>query len=142
VPEALRLLDRTPVDLVITDLRMPEVSGLDLIRHVRANFRETAVIMITGYASIESAVSAVKEGAEEYLPKPFTDEELLGAVRKALQGLEQRRALSDGEMALATAPLGLIGESRPGNARLNLLLLHRVGGNLRRWERGTRRHRR
>ncbi|MDO8632798.1 MAG: sigma-54 dependent transcriptional regulator [Phycisphaerales bacterium] len=113
VAEALEILVRTPVDLVITDLKMPHVSGLDLIRHIRANFRDTAVIMITGYASIESAVAAVKEGAEEYLTKPFTDKELLDAVRKALDAFEQRRAVCGGEVARASAPLGLIGDSPP-----------------------------
>ena len=68
VPEAITILETTPVDLVITDLKMPGVSGLDLIRHVRENFKETEVIMITGYPTVESAVKAVKTGAEEYLP--------------------------------------------------------------------------
>ena len=60
-----------------------QVSGIDLVRHVRANHRDTEVIMISGYPSIDGAVEAVKTGAEEYLPKPFTDEELLAAVRRA-----------------------------------------------------------
>jgi YesN/AraC family two-component response regulator len=49
VPEALRLLESTTVDLVITDLKMPQVSGLDLLRHVRENLPDAEVIMITGY---------------------------------------------------------------------------------------------
>ena len=65
VAAAIQVLDTTPIDLVITDLKMPKVGGIDLIRHVRANFEDTAVIMITGYASIETAVEAVKEGAED-----------------------------------------------------------------------------
>jgi DNA-binding NtrC family response regulator len=77
VAEAIRVLEATPVDLVVTDLKMPEVNGIDLIRHVRENFRETEVMMITGYPTIEGAVTAVKAGAEEFLSKPFTDEELL-----------------------------------------------------------------
>jgi len=87
VAAAIQILDTTPIDLVITDLKMPKVGGIDLIRHVRANFEDTAVIMITGYASIETAVEAVKEGAEDYLPKPFTDEEPFAAVGKALDTL-------------------------------------------------------
>ena len=62
VPEAITILKTTPVDLVITDLKMPGVSGLDLIRHVRENFKETEVIMITGYPTVEGAVKAVKTG--------------------------------------------------------------------------------
>jgi CheY-like chemotaxis protein len=65
--EALKLLEGTPVDLVITDLKMPKISGIDLIRHIRQNYRNTEVMMITGYATVESAVEAVKSGAEQYL---------------------------------------------------------------------------
>ena len=79
------------MDLVITDLKMPGASGLDLVRHVRENYRDTEVMMITGYPSIEGAVEAVKTGAEEYLAKPFTDEELFAAVGRALEKLRRRR---------------------------------------------------
>ena len=92
VPEAIEILKGTPIDLVITDLKMPRVSGLDLVRHVRENFKDTEVMMITGYPSIEGAVTAVKTGAEEFLAKPFTDEELLSAVRRALDKLKMRRS--------------------------------------------------
>lgn len=71
--EAVRILEVEPVDLVITDLKMPGASGLDLVRHVRENHRDTEVMMITGYPSLEGAVQAVKTGAEEYLAKPFTE---------------------------------------------------------------------
>ena len=113
VPEAIRITESTPVDLIITDLKMPKVSGIDLVRHVRENLKDTEVIMITGYPSIGGAVEAVKMGAEEYLPKPFTDGELLAAVRRALDKLRRRRA---GRAAASTAPprpYGLIGESSP-----------------------------
>ncbi len=110
VPEALDLLESTPVDLVITDFRMPKVTGLDLIRHVRQNLKDTEVVMITGYASIEGAVEAVKTGAEEYLAKPFTDQELLDAVRRALAKRERRRAVGEPAEEVA-APAGLVGQS-------------------------------
>lgn len=109
VEEAIRLLDEQPVDLVITDLKMPKVSGFDLVRHVRENLRETEVMMITGYASIEGAVTAVKLGAEEYLAKPFLREELLAAVERSLHMLRTRRAGAAGQEP--TAVLGLVGES-------------------------------
>ena len=81
VEEAINILGNTTVELVITDLKMPRISGIDLIRHVRENFKDTVIMMITGYASIEGAVEAVKTGAEEYLAKPFTDDELFSAVK-------------------------------------------------------------
>ena len=113
VAEALSILEGTPVDLVITDFKMPKASGLDLVRHVRENLKGVEVIMITGYPSIEGAVTAVKIGAEEYLAKPFTDEELYAAVRRALAKLHARR--HDALAALRAAPVcyGLIGESPP-----------------------------
>ena len=89
--EARALLEHTDVDLVITDVKMPRHTGLDLLRHVRANLDDTEVIMMTGYPSVPGAVEAVKTGAEEYLAKPFTDEELLASVESALQKLRVRR---------------------------------------------------
>ena len=68
VADAVAILEATPVDLVITDLKMPKVGGLDLVRHVHANFEDTAVIMITGYASIETAVRALREGQRIIFP--------------------------------------------------------------------------
>ncbi len=91
VDEAIRILESRPLDLVITDLKMPQVSGLDLIRHVRENYKDTEIMMITGYATIEGAVAAIKSGAEQYLSKPFTDEELLEAVEKTLEKLRMCR---------------------------------------------------
>ena len=109
--EAIKIIESAPVDLVITDLKMPEVSGIDLIRHIRENYRDTEVMMITGYPSIESAVEAVKTGAEEYLTKPFTDEELFSAVERTLDKLHIRRAGQARFEKMPTASYGLIGES-------------------------------
>jgi len=111
VPEAITILKSIPVELVITDLKMPGVSGLDLIRHVRENFKETEVIMITGYPTVEGAVKAVKTGAEEYLTKPFTDEELLAAVRRAMDKLHVRLAAQPRWQQRVRATYGLIAES-------------------------------
>jgi two-component system response regulator HydG len=91
VNEAIKILDSMPLDLVITDLKMPIVSGLDLIRYVRENFKNIDIMMITGYPSIEGAVEAVKSGAQEFLPKPFTDTELLSAVRRVLDKAKLRK---------------------------------------------------
>ena len=109
--EAIRILEEHPVDLVVTDLKMPKVSGLELIRHVRENFPLTEVMMITGYATVDGAVEAVKTGAEAYLAKPFTDEELLDAVATALDKLRLRRAGRPGAHAIRRESYGLVGES-------------------------------
>ena len=113
VAEAIGVLDNTRIDLVITDLKMPKVGGLDLVRHVRENFKDTEVVVVTGYPSIEGAVEAVKAGAEEFLPKPFTNEELLSAVRRALAKLHLRRASQAEPGGRAPVPDGLIAASEP-----------------------------
>ena len=119
VAEALAIIETTPVDLVVTDFKMPKISGLDLVRHVRENYKDTEVIMITGYPSVEGAVQAVKNGAEEYLAKPFTDEELFAAVRRALEKLRVRRIGGGPAPQASPAPYGLIGESAPMRNVLN-----------------------
>lgn len=82
--DALALLEAMAVDLVVTDVRMPGLSGLDLIREVRLRHPGIELVVITGYATIEGAVEALQLGAWDYLAKPFTDEELFQAVRRAL----------------------------------------------------------
>jgi len=111
VEEAVCILDARPVDLVITDYKMPKVSGMELIRHIRENFNDTEVMMITGFATIESAVKAVKSGAEEYLAKPFTEAELFEAVERAVEKLKRRRAAGTTNEKPAREVYGLIGES-------------------------------
>ncbi|MBN1222890.1 MAG: sigma-54-dependent Fis family transcriptional regulator [Candidatus Aminicenantes bacterium] len=110
--EAIKILESAPVDLVITDLKMPEVNGLDLVRHIQENFKETEVMMITGYPSIEGAVEALKSGAEEYLAKPFTEDELFSAVKRVLEKLKARRAVAKEPQKPASLRHGFIGESK------------------------------
>jgi DNA-binding NtrC family response regulator len=111
VEEAIRIIESTPIDLVITDLKMPKISGLDLVRHVRENYKNTEVMMITGYATIEGAVKAVKTGAEEYLAKPFTDEELLSAVKRALNKLRSHKNGNKKTIIIPKTSHGLLGET-------------------------------
>ena len=113
VEEAIKMLDGTPIDLVITDLKMPGVGGLELIKHVRANFKNIEVLVITGYPSIQGAVDAVKTGAEEYLAKSFTDEELYAAVERAFNKLNIRRTNQVHLNFRKETFYGIIGESVP-----------------------------
>jgi DNA-binding NtrC family response regulator len=92
VEQAIAFLDQNSVDLIITDIKMPKISGLELLNYVKENVKGTEIMIITGYPSIKGAVEAVKDGAENYLVKPFTDEELLSAVSKMLEKLANRRA--------------------------------------------------
>lgn len=74
-----------PFSVMVTDLSMPDMSGLDLIRAVREKHRDVVSICITGYGTIESAVKAIRHGAIDYLTKPLVDNELRIAVEKAVQ---------------------------------------------------------
>jgi len=111
VQEALKLLDSTPVNLVITDLKMPGVGGLELIKHIRANYKNVGVLVITGYPSIQGAVDAVKTGAEEYLVKSFTDEELYAAVERAFDKLNSHYPDKSYPYSKQEKFQGIIGES-------------------------------
>lgn len=84
VEEAIDKIEKSSYDLVITDLMMPKTSGMELLEIVKENYPELDVIMITGYASIDSAVKATKLGAADYLPKPFTPDELTEVTKKVL----------------------------------------------------------
>lgn len=82
---ALEELASRPYALVLTDLKMPGISGMDLLRHVRAEYPETAVILLTAYGSIQGAVEAMKAGAYNYLTKPIDFDELSILVQRALE---------------------------------------------------------
>ena len=85
VMDAISFLEETSLELVITDLKMPNVGGLELVRHVKENYKNIEVLVITGHPSIENAIQSVKLGADEYLIKSFTADELFDAVKKALK---------------------------------------------------------
>jgi DNA-binding NtrC family response regulator len=71
-------------DLVLTDIRMPEIGGMRVLRDIKRVKPSTTVVIITGYATVQSAVQAMKLGATDYIEKPFTPEELVEAVKAAL----------------------------------------------------------
>ena len=82
---ALELLERVPATLVISDLHMPELDGMGLLREIRERLPDTAVIMITAVADVATAVSALAVGAMDYLTKPFHLDEVRARVRQALE---------------------------------------------------------
>lgn len=83
--EALHLLSTRTIDLVVTDIRMPDMDGIELLRRAKAYAPERDVMMITGFASVDSAVEAMKLGARDYITKPFNLEEVLLRVGRALK---------------------------------------------------------
>jgi DNA-binding NtrC family response regulator len=81
---AVKKIEEVPYNLVLLDIMMPKISGMDLLKTIRTQYRECNVVMITGYPSIDTAVEATQVGAMDYLPKPFTPDELIKVVNNAL----------------------------------------------------------
>jgi two-component system response regulator FixJ len=84
--EFLKVADRLQPGCIITDVRMPEMSGLELVRRLKDRGVSLPIIVITGHGDIPLAVEAMKAGVSDFLEKPFDDEVLLGSVRSALAG--------------------------------------------------------
>jgi len=91
VPQALQSLTTGTVDLIISDYRMPGLTGLEFLALLRQEGYETPLIMLTGYGSIEHAVAAIKAGAIDYITKPVRPEQLELAVNQALEVVRLRR---------------------------------------------------
>ena len=89
--EALEAVRRESLDLLILDLKMPGAGGMEILRWVQAESPGTAVVVITGYATVDSAVEAMKLGAADFLPKPFTPDVLRLTVRRALRGVRMAK---------------------------------------------------
>jgi signal transduction histidine kinase len=90
--DALKYLHDEDIDLVLLDLKMPEADGIEVLKQLRAHHRETLVVVITGYASVETAVASLKLGAFDYVSKPFTPDELSLAAKRAF---EHKRLVAD-----------------------------------------------
>ena len=91
VGEARRRLATGAYDVVITDLKLPDGTGLDVVGHVREKDRALPIIMMTSYSSLESAIAALRAGASDYIIKPFDNDELLHGVERALNERRMRR---------------------------------------------------
>ena len=111
--EAIELLNKEIFDLVITDLRMPKIDGMEVLKAVKSASPETVVLIITAFASADSAVEAMKQGAYDYLTKPFQVDEVQLIIRNAL---EKRRLTTENmllkrEMASQSSFAQLVGQS-------------------------------
>ena len=101
--DALEYVKTTPVDVVLTDLRMPGMNGVELLQRLKAHDPEIVVVVITAYGSVESAVEAMKQGAYHYLSKPLGKDELTLVVERALNTKQltlQNRQLADENRSL------------------------------------------
>ena len=88
--EGFKKIEEEQFDLVITDLKMPGISGMEALKKIKQDNPNIGIIMVTGYSTAETAVEAMKLGAFDYLPKPFTPDELISVINKAV---EKKRVL-------------------------------------------------
>ena len=111
--EALKYIEKYQPDVVLTDIRMPDKSGMEVLREVKDQFPQIAVIIMTAYASIEGAIQAMKEGAFHYVTKPFRSEELVANIEKAIEvhQLHREKASFSEQIKRAYADVNLVGES-------------------------------
>jgi DNA-binding NtrC family response regulator len=123
VDDALQAVRRQPFDLIISDYRMPQATGLDLIELLRQQGCDIPVIIMTGYASIEQAVLTVRQGAVDYLSKPLRQEALRLAVNNAIEvsRLKRENEQFRREISSLRGPRVLVGESRVHRAVLETI---------------------
>src|SRR5512145_1415439 len=89
--QALAVFQKVPVSVVVTDLVMPRVGGMDLLKQVVTDWPDVPVILITAHGSVDSAVAALKAGAFDYVTKPFDQEELKKVIGKAARAHDLER---------------------------------------------------
>ncbi len=121
VQNAITALNQNDIELVITDNKMPQTTGLEFIGYLKDHYPKIKIIMITGYASIDNAVEAMKTGAHEYLPKPFTDIDLMNVVRKMIKRIENADIEETSPDDLKWREYGIIGKSKQIHDVFNLI---------------------
>ena len=108
VQSAIQVLASVNIDLLITDLKMPGENGIELIRHASENYKGIGILVVTGFPSIQGAIESIKIGAEEYLVKSFTDDELFASVERVLNKTKRTSGKSDNS---PPQNFGIIGDS-------------------------------
>ncbi|RKX19075.1 MAG: hypothetical protein DRP51_08030, partial [Candidatus Zixiibacteriota bacterium] len=114
VKDALEKMKETDIDVVLTDLMMPDVDGLEFMQMIKKDYPKTPVIMITGYATINTALQATQLGAFDYIAKPFSKKELLAVLRRATELVRNKGAMADsadGPTPLKTDTIKAVGDN-------------------------------
>ena len=118
--KAVDLIKTNKFDLVITDLKMNEHSGIDILKHCLDTNPESKVIMISGYGTIEASVEAIQLGAFDFIEKPFTSKKLFQCIDKALESISNKRFISD-EVDSAIETEGIIYKSNEMKELINVV---------------------
>ncbi len=130
--------DTEIIDLIVTDVQMPEMKGDELLETVRRTRAETPVIVVTAFGSVENAVEMVKKGAFQYLTKPFQTKDLIATAKSALEATQAQREQANLRRRQPEMPTKIIGASRPmqnlfdlivraGNSNANILITGESG---------------
>ncbi len=114
---ALTMLEEHHLDLVITDLKMPKVDGMELLRRALALDPELPVVMITAHGTVDNAVEALKTGAFDYITKPFDQAELRSILRKALKSRDLAAAEASSWVGTISRSLAAVTSPAPGIRR-------------------------
>ncbi|TDS17113.1 DNA-binding NtrC family response regulator [Maribacter caenipelagi] len=122
VKEALFILKDTFIDLLITDIQMPEINGLQLLKFANEHYPEIPKLVVTGYPSVEGTLEVIKSGATDYLTKPFTKLELKEAVEKALkQNKARKKTIQKDVHQKPNIYSDMVGESEAFNKVINII---------------------
>jgi len=102
--EAIKEVEQNDYDLLIADLKMPNVDGLDLLQRVKQLNKNTEVVIITAFGSVETAVEAIKKGAYDYITKPFRKEQILVTIDRAMQWRRLKNKVAELERRIFEPP--------------------------------------
>lgn len=111
VKQALYVLHDSTIDLLITDIQMPEIDGLQLLKYTAEHYPHIPKLVITGYPSVDDAMSVIKSGATDYLTKPFTKEELKQAVNRSLESSKKTKKPKQKKQVAVSGYGQMIGQS-------------------------------
>ncbi|MGD8268297.1 MAG: response regulator, partial [Desulfobacterales bacterium] len=144
--EGLAILARKKVHIVLLDLKMPGMDGMEVLGHIQADYPAILVIVITGFATVETAIEAMKQGAYDFIPKPFEPDQLRIVINRAKDKIQlqaeaeklardRRRTLADLDMeksrirtVIESLPSGLVVTNTEGNIVLvNPAFCHQIG---------------
>jgi len=130
--EGLQMIKEKHYDIVLVDLMMPNISGFVVLSEVRSNHPDTVVIVITGYATLEHSIEAMKKGAFDFIPKPFTPDQLRAVVDKSLRYTSALQDIADSKSRLGVMVNSLTDGVMTTDARklivqVNPAFLHMIG---------------
>jgi CheY-like chemotaxis protein len=119
VTKALEILEKFEFDLIISDIVMPDGNGMDLLNHTKFKYPETEILLLTGTPDLSQAVKAMKEGALDYITKPYTPDKLLNAAKDALLKVQNKRKGAERiKLPQKYELVGMLGEGSMGTVFL------------------------